>query len=311
MSYNTPILFLVFNRPEKTQIIFDIIKKLKPKKLYISADGPRKNRIKDNLLCDQVRSIVKKINWDCEQKIKFNNTNLGCKINVIESIDWFFSNVEEGIILEDDCVPSESFFYFCEELLSKYKNNEKIMQINGFNSGLNSYLDTDDSYYFSKLNTTWGWATWRRAWQKFDYNLESYIEFKQKGKIKEFYKDKGISKWMEKYLDKTFNKEDNIWSINWAFSILKNSGLCITPNINLIENIGFDKQSTSGKTEIFNKWQETKSFEIQSITHPREIEHNLKLDRLVFNIIKKIDPRASKFYYLINLTKKIFKKIFI
>ena len=311
MSYNTPILFLVFNRPEKTQIIFDIIKKLKPKKLYISADGPRKNRIKDNLLCDQVRSIVKKINWDCEQKIKFNNTNLGCKINVIESIDWFFSNVEEGIILEDDCVPSESFFYFCEELLSKYKNNEKIMQINGFNSGLNSYLDTDDSYYFSKLNTTWGWATWRRAWQKFDYNLESYIEFKQKGKIKEFYKDKGISKWMEKYLDKTFNKEDNIWSINWAFSILKNSGLCITPNINLIENIGFDKQSTSGKTEIFNEWQETKSFEIQSITHPREIEHNLKLDRLVFNIIKKIDPRASKFYYLINLTKKIFKKIFI
>ena len=311
MSYNTPILFLVFNRPEKTQIIFDIIKKLKPKKLYISADGPRKNRIKDNLLCDQVRSIVKKINWDCEQKIKFNNTNLGCKINVIESIDWFFSNVEEGIILEDDCVPSESFFYFCEELLSKYKNNEKIMQINGFNSGLNSYLDTDDSYYFSKLNTTWGWATWRRAWQKFDYNLESYIEFKQKGKIKEFYKDKGISKWMEKYLDKTFNKEDNIWSINWAFSILKNSGLCITPNINLIENIGFDKQSTSGKTEIFNKWQETKSFEIQSITHPREIEHNLKLDRLVFNIIKKIDPRASKFNYLINLTKKIFKKIFI
>ena len=311
MSYNTPILFLVFNRPEKTQIIFDIIKKLKPKKLYISADGPRKNRIKDNLLCDQVRSIVKKINWDCEQKIKFNNTNLGCKINVIESIDWFFSNVEEGIILEDDCVPSESFFYFCEELLSKYKNNEKIMQINGFNSGLNSYLDTDDSYYFSKLNTTWGWATWRRAWQKFDYNLESYIEFKQKGKIKEFYKDKGIPKWMEKYLDKTFNKEDNIWSINWAFSILKNSGLCITPNINLIENIGFDKQSTSGKTEIFNEWQETKSFEIQSITHPREIEHNLKLDRLVFNIIKKIDPRASKFYYLINLTKKIFKKIFI
>ena len=311
MSYNTPILFLVFNRPEKTQIIFDIIKKLKPKKLYISADGPRKNRIKDNLLCDQVRSIVKKINWDCEQKIKFNNTNLGCKINVIESIDWFFSNVEEGIILEDDCVPSESFFYFCEELLSKYKNNEKIMQINGFNSGLNSYLDTDDSYYFSKLNTTWGWATWRRAWQKFDYNLESYIEFKQKGKIKEFYKDKGISKWMEKYLDKTFNKEDNIWSINWAFSILKNSGLCITPNINLIENIGFDKQSTSGKTEIFNEWQETKSFEIQSITHPREIEHNLKLDRLVFNTIKKIDPRASKFNYLINLTKKIFKKIFI
>ena len=306
MSYNTPILFLVFNRPEKTQIIFDIIKKLKPKKLYISADGPRKNRIKDNLLCDQVRSIVKNIDWNCDHNFRFNDINQGCKVNVIKSIDWFFSNNEKGIILEDDCIPSESFFVFCEKLLERYNNNHKIMQINGFNGGLNFNSLIKDSYYYSKLNHTWGWASWKRAWNKFDKNFLEYDKYKNK--INNYYIDNGISSWMKVYLDKAFKNQDNIWSSNWSFSILKENGLCITPSVNLVRNIGFDTSATSGKSEIFKKFSNAKEFEFTNIIYPNEVKFNLKLDRITFNqVIKKIDPRASKFYYLLNIIKNFFK----
>jgi hypothetical protein len=308
MSFEIPILLIVFNRPEKTQIIFDIIKKIKPNKLFISADGPRKNRNKDVDLCNQTKLIIKQIDWDCDYSFQFQEKNVGCKVNVINSIDWFFSNNEMGIILEDDCVPSKSFFSFCEELLNKYQDNEEIMQINGFNCGLNFNSYIQDSYYFSKLNHTWGWASWKRAWNKFDRNLFKYTEYKNENKIHTYYVDRQISNWMERYLDKAFNDEDNIWSSNWSFSILKENGLCITPSVNLVRNIGFDKTSTSGKAKIFEKFSRAQELEIDKLLHPKYIKFNLELDKLTFNqVIKKIDPRASKFYYLINLLRNFLR----
>jgi hypothetical protein len=308
MAYETPILLIVFNRPKKTQLIFDIIKKIKPKKLFISADGPRIDKVRDTFLCDEVKSIINKVDWDCEHEIKISNTNLGCKTNVVDSIDWFFSNVENGVILEDDCIPSFSFFTFCESLLNKYKNNENIMQINGFNGGINYNSLTKNSYYFSKMNHTWGWASWKRAWDKFDKNFLNYEELILKKNIRKYYIDKSISAWMKVYFDKSYSKEDNIWSSNWAFSILKENGLCITPSKNFVRNIGFDEESTSGKSEIFKKFSNISELELDEIIHPNAIKHNLKFDQILFNqVIKKIDPRASKFYYLVNIIKNYFK----
>ena len=150
MSFETPILLIVFNRPEKTQKLFEKIKAIKPKKLFVSADGPRENFKNDKLLCNETREIFKNIDWDCDCKFKFSEKNLSCKINVIDSINWFFSLNEEGIILEDDCIPNIYFFNFCKVLLEKYKNDSLIMQINGTNLDINYSNITDKTYFFSK-----------------------------------------------------------------------------------------------------------------------------------------------------------------
>jgi len=324
MSFQTPILLIVFNRPDKTKLLFNQIKKIKPNKLYISADGPRYANPKDKELCGEVRSIVQKIDWDCDYKLKFSDKNLSCKTNVIDSINWFFSLNEQGIILEDDCIPSKSFFMFCEILLEKYKGNTNVMQINGYNGGFDFAGKVTDSYYFSKLNHTWGWASWKRAWNLFDNKCDEYKKYKSNKKILEYYVDPNIANWMITYFDKTVSKEDNIWSSIWSYSILKQNGLCITPKLNYINNIGFDGSGTSGSSKIFSQYSDD-NVNIKSnhsdektkvITHPKNIKYDVSLDQIVFyEKIKKIDPRASSIFRILDffnfygITKKI-KKIF-
>jgi len=303
MSFETPILLIIFNRPDKTKLLFEKIKLIKPKKLFVSADGPRKNNFNDEKLCEETRSIVKKINWECDYKFKFSETNLSCKTNVIESINWFFSINDKGIILEDDCIPVNSFFEFCEMLLKKYKNNQEIMQINGSNLGMDFSDLIQETYYFSKLNHTWGWATWKRAWDHFDPDLKDYFLAKKKGQILEYYKDLEISNWMNAYYDKIINFEDKIWSTNWSYSIMKNNGLCISPTINLVNNIGFDGSGTSGMAKKFSKFSSNSNDEITKYIFPKDIKYNLKYDqKLFYEKIKSIDPRASK----LNIFKKLF-----
>ena len=164
----TPVLFMVFNRPDTTKIVFDKIARIKPKYFYISADGPRKTVGDDAEKCSKVRSIVENINWDCEVKFLFQKENIGVNKAITSGIDWLFQNEEVGIILEDDCLPDLSFFPYCSELLDKYKNIESIMLISGSNLGMKS---GESSYYFSRYGQIGGWATWRSAWEKFEKML--------------------------------------------------------------------------------------------------------------------------------------------
>lgn len=175
---NVPVLLLIFNRPDTTQRVFHEIRGASPLQLFISADGPRENKPGEFEKCQITRDIVRQVDWDCEVYTNFRDKNLGCKIAVSSAIDWFFENVEEGIILEDDCLPSFSFFRFCEELLEKYRDDERIMQIGGTNL-LSEWQRSDDSYYFSKYGAIWGWATWRRAWQYYDVNMKLWPEVKK------------------------------------------------------------------------------------------------------------------------------------
>ena len=307
MEFQTPILLIVFNRPEKTQKLFEIIKKIKPKYFYVSGDGPRQNNNNDIILCNQVRDIFKKIDWNCKFKHQFKNKNLSLKKNVIESINWFFNDVSKGIILEDDCIPSKNFFSFCEILLNKYESNTKIMQINGSNGGLNYENVNQSSYFFSKINSTWGWATWRRAWECFDNNFENYEKNFMKKKIFDYYEDKEIANWMMKYFDKSYHNIDNIWSTNWAYTILKNDGLCISPLENLVENIGFDKTATSSNAEKFSNYrsQAIESFYIKNFAD--KVKYNKLNDQKYFyELISKIDPRART--SLLNKILNFFQK---
>jgi hypothetical protein len=310
MKFSVPILLIVFNRPEKTKKILRILEKLQPKYLFVSADGPRKNNKNDIILCEEVKHLVNKINWDCELKTKYSKENLSLKKNVLQSINWFFNNVDQGIILEDDCLPSLNFFDFCEKLLKKYQDEETIMQINGCNGGLVYENINNASYFFSKINTTWGWASWKRAWDKFDENFEDYKLYEERDLILNYYEDPEISNWMKAYFDKSINNTDNIWSTNWAYTILKNNALCISPLKNLVENIGFDKSATSGNAERFFLYRKKIDENFFIKKYADKIEYVKKNDQNYFyNLIKKIDPRANRSYFRLQI-KKILLKIF-
>lgn len=291
---DVPVLLLIFNRQEVTKKVFDEIRKASPKKLFIAADGPRENHKNDNENCRLTRQICDNVNWECDVITRYSDINQGCKIAVSTAITWFFEYVEAGIILEDDCLPSYDFFNFCMEMLSKYKDNPKVMQISGSNYLGEKYHPNAD-YYFSGLNDIWGWATWRRAWQKFDLDMNGYKEFREAGGIRNYLKDRHMSNWLTIYLDDALNKDASVWSSQWTYTILKNNGLTIVPSKNLVENIGFEEQGTHSANR---SWQLYNNFPIQHLKvgkHPKLVQRDMVADRIRFQVIKITDPRCFLF----------------
>lgn len=237
----SPILFLIFNRPKETQILFDAIKEVKPEKLYIAADGPRNNG-KDDTACQEVKKIVSLIDWECEVKTLYREKNLGCKVAVSEAITWFFGNEEEGIILEDDCLPSSDFFRFCDELLEKYREDDHVGHICGTN-----LLDDkrgDGDYYYSKLPMIWGWASWRRVWSKYDITMSNFQEFRKNDSLNKITDNRYIKNHLYNTFSLTYKGEINTWDYQYFYSITVNDIVSIMPNYNMITNIGFNENGT-------------------------------------------------------------------
>ncbi|MDL1966955.1 MAG: glycosyltransferase family 2 protein [Deltaproteobacteria bacterium] len=239
----TVVLFLIFNRSDTTKQVFEAIRQAKPPRLYVAADGQRVDKPGEAEKCEEVRRIATQVDWDCEVKTLFRDKNLGCKYAVSGAIDWFFENEEEGIILEDDCLPSQSFFWFCEELLERYLGDERVMQICGSNF-LNGWLRNDDSYYFSQYGPVWGWASWRRAWIYYDVDMKLWPEVKEKKIFLDFCDGKSEMSYRLNLYDKVFAGEIDTWDYQWGFAKIINHGLSVTPNANLISNIGFREDGT-------------------------------------------------------------------
>jgi len=270
----TPILFLVFNRPDTTKRVFEEIKKAKPKQLFIAADGPRTKEEEEKT--NSVRKyVISNINWPCKVKKLFRRKNLGCKYAVSGAIDWFFDNVTEGIILEDDCLPDKSFFRFCQELLKRYKNDERIMSISGQN--YIGKFNVQESYLFSKYAFIWGWATWKRAWEKMDFELKKYCEIKKEEKLKKNYPNFIERKLRERKIRNVLNKKVDTWDIQWSVSHNINKKLCIIPKINLVENIGFSNNNFTNTKENYwdKKFLHHKANEMKfPLKHPKEFDIN-------------------------------------
>ncbi len=243
--FQTPILFLIFNRPEPTIQVFSVIKKIKPKYLFIAADGPRRNKEGEQDLCDKSRSIIKQIDWDCEVKTLFREENLGCGKAVSESITWFFEHVEHGIILEDDTLPDITFFTFCEELLEKYKNDNRVGQIAGNNFGILNPELAQYSYLFTKYVSIWGWATWKRAWNYYDFDISLYSS--DLDSIKDMMKNEFTDNELKhrlNILEIMSKKGMDTWDYQWMFCNLVQNMMTIIPTTNLITNIGFGEDAT-------------------------------------------------------------------
>lgn len=249
--FNTPILLITFNRPENTKSVFDKIRTVRPKIFYISCDAPRQNVESDIKKVELVKSIVSEIDWDCDVHYLFQNENLGCNLGPRSAIDWFFNEVEYGIILEDDCLPSISFFLFCQEILVKYRNDTSVMAVTGTN--ITTGIDFADDYWFSKYALMWGWATWNRSWALYDPNISDWNSINKIRFLKNL-KMGGvffIFTWFS-ILQKTYKlgSKATWWDYQWIFTCWKNNGLVVAPKVNLIKNIGFSSEATHTKTKV-------------------------------------------------------------
>lgn len=299
--FNTPILFLIFNRPDTTQKVFDRIREIKPKYLYVAADGPRETKEGEKEKCEATRSIINNIDWDCEVKTLFREENMGCKIAVSSAITWFFDNVEQGIILEDDCLPHPSFFKYCETLLEKYKDVEEVMHIGGNNFSYKRNWFKQEQYYFSAYSLIWGWATWRRAWLKFDINLSNYESLFASEQITHYLKSpEEINYWKER-LERVKYQDFNTWDYSWYYSIWQNNGKCISPFKNLVKNIGFGDEATHTTTNgLYNPVERLKSYKLKVKKHPSRNQINHLEDRLTFK---------NYFLHVPTFFEKVFFKI--
>lgn len=279
--FNTPILFIIFNRPDTTVKVFQEIRRAKPRQLFIAADGPREENIDDVKKCNEARKVAFQVDWDCEVKTLFHNKNRGCGVAPAENITWFFEHVEQGIILEDDCLPHPSFFRFCEDMLLFYKNNFKISQISGDNFQHGKKWG-NASYYFSKYTHIWGWATWRDRWLQYDFELKLADEYRKKGLIEsKCSNSKERAFWHRKLNMLSGGKRKDIWDYQWMFSCWNMNGLSVVPNKNLVSNIGFDNTATH-TVSYNNKIANLPTFEIGKIQHPKAIVEETGADNYTF-----------------------------
>lgn len=276
MKLNTPVLFLVFNRPDTTERVFEAIRQAKPPRLYIAADGPRQNRVGENDKCNEVRKIATAIDWPCEVRTLFREKNLGCTEAVSSAIDWFFEAEEMGIILEDDCLPTPDFFNFSEAMLLKYRDETRIMHISGSNLQVDN-VKHDASYYFSSMPVIWGWATWRRAWKHYDVRLKDLDGLIEKSKKEPYFLSSDERKALLFCFD-LVKYAMHTWDWQWIYTIKKERGLCITPYVNLISNIGFGHADATATVEISSN-SNIPTQEIGKITDPKSIEIDFVADK--------------------------------
>ena len=240
--FNTPIIFFSFNRPLETQAVFAQIALLKPTKLFLVADGPRSAHPSDLILCNQVRDIISEVTWQCHVSQLFFDTNQGCRQAILQGLNWVFEQETTAIILEDDCVPDPSFFLFCQELLDYYQDNPRIMSIGGYRY-LPDEIQNPESYCFSKYTQSWGWATWKRAWNLMDAELMTWDDVSQSTWLSSYLANpQYITYW--KYIFNQMQKRMNTWDYAWAYSCWRNNGLTIHPKVNLISPIGFGNNAT-------------------------------------------------------------------
>lgn len=287
-TYDVPIMLMLFNRLDTTREVFARVRQARPKRLFVAANGPRPGVPSDVAACAAVRDfIMKSVDWDCDLQTDFPETNVDMQARWWKTLDWFFDSVDRGIILEDDCVPDMSFFPYCAELLEKYKDDERIMHINGsnFQFGIQRGATAEGraaSYYFSEYAHVWGWATWRRAWRRFDPRISSFPAFAANGKFESIMASAREAKYWRTYLEKIRVGILNSTDIKWIYTIWANDALCITPNKNLISNIGFGLGA--GHTFFKEKTMGQKTFDIGKLEHPQtsRIAPDIQADLFTF-----------------------------
>ena len=318
-KFKTPILIIAWKRPRQTRELIKRIKKINPSILYVACDGPKnKDIIEDNKVKDTKRILLESFEEINSKKYLFSKINQGCKLGVSNAINWFFEHEKEGIILEDDCIPNLEFFSFCQEMLETYRNDERIWSITGHNQQ-NNIQRGSGTYYFSKYPRSWGWATWKRCWVKYDRDITDWPNIKSKGILKNKLKNKREINFWENILDNIYHRNSpNTWDYQWSLSAFLNDGFTIVPNKNLIKNIGFDEDSTHTFGSDLNFFIEKKHKKRKSIfptIHPDYFVTNKKADEIVDIFEYSGGNKISKIFIIKKVKnikiklKKLIKKL--
>lgn len=295
---NTPVAFIVFNRPDLTRLTFEAIRKQQPAQLFLIADGQRSGHPSDAVQCTEVRKIVERIDWPCEVRFNYSERNLGCKDRVVTGLDWVFSQVEQAIILEDDCLPHPDFFKFSVTLLERYRDDTRVMTITG-NNFQDGHQHGEASYYFSKYVHVWGWATWRRAWQMNDLKVTFWPNWKVSKAWTKSMPDRLEREHWADVFNRAYRGELTTWDHQWTASVWYQGGLTATPNVNLVTNIGIGPDATH--TVQSNILLTIPSKALGVLEHPKAVKVNLKADRYVFDQyyggnIRRLRCRINRLY---------------
>ncbi|WP_216901919.1 glycosyltransferase family 2 protein [Synechococcus sp. CCY 9618] len=283
MSFNTPILLIAWRRPQQTQRVIESIRPMRPSHVFVACDGPRPDHAEDIELVEAVKEVCRsEINWPCTIEKRYSKANQGCRIGVSDAVSWFFSNVEEGIILEDDCRPSQEFLPFCSELLERYRDDSRIWGIAGSNFQGGTWRG-DGSYYFSRYPHCWGWASWRRCWKHYDSELKSWPALKKSDLMETIFTDPTEKAFWSNTWDLLRNEgEPDTWDYQWCYTVFANGGLIALPNQNLVENIGYGADATHTKTEQYSTKIDRS---LGEIVHPCWILRNSMADRSTFKTV--------------------------
>lgn len=289
----TPVVLIIFNRPDQTEKVFEVIRQAKPPKLLVIADGPRAERPGEAQKCAAARAVIDRVDWDCEVFKNYSDVNLGCDPRISSGLNWVFETVEEAIILEDDCVPHPTFFRYCEELLERYRHDARVMNISGQNVLFGRH-QTEYSYYFSRYTLCWGWASWRRAWQYFDVDVKLWPEIRDQNLIKNVLVDPYAVKVWERTVQLLYDGYLTGWDFKWMFACWLQNGFCILPNGNLVTNIGHGSEAThtnDEKSPYNNMLVEAMSFPLK---HPPFVIRNLEADKFTQRTLFDYDPNFFK-----------------
>ncbi len=275
-SPDVPVLFLVFNRPDLAARVFARIRAARPARLFVAADGPRPNRPDDEATCRECRRLAELVDWPCEVRTLFRETNLGCRAAVSSAITWFFEQVEAGVVLEDDCLPDPSFFPYCAELLARYRDDERVTTISGMGYRRPG-LCGRDSYGFTTYQLIWGWATWRRAWRRYEPTLERWPFLADPAWLRRHLGDARAARIWSQLVAAYRRQQVDTWDYPWNFSCWVHGGLGIVPAVNLVDNIGFGPggtHTTDGDSQLAPA--AALPFPLR---HPRRVKCNRRLDR--------------------------------
>ncbi len=306
---NTAVLLLAYNRPDLTRRVFKAIQKARPSRLYISQDGPRNTSTFELSQIKAVRDCLQ-IKWPCKVKYNFQTKNLGCKSGVSFGLNWFFSHENEGIVLEDDCLPHASFFSFCTCLLQKYRNQAKIGVINGTN--FTGYRPKDgSSYYFTKYPHIWGWAGYAHVMRGYDQNIQAWPRVKETALWKNLFKNGFERDYWNGIMERTYLNKIDTWDYQFAMNLWVQQKICISPAVNLVENIGFGKNATHTERKTLISRLSQKN-DLKHIIHPKKIELNLNNEekefKKIFQTPENKNKRKKKINLLLFITTKTFLK---
>ncbi|MEI9475034.1 MAG: glycosyltransferase family 2 protein [Deltaproteobacteria bacterium] len=302
----TPVALIIFNRPETTTRVFEEIRKAQPPQLLVVADGPRVDHPTDPERCAAARAIIDQVDWDCDIRKNYSEINLGCRRRVSSGLAWVFQEVEEAIILEDDCVPHPTFFRFCEELLEKYRDDGRIGHIGGVNFQFGRRR-TDYSYYFSRYNHIWGWASWRRAWEQYDPDMKLWPEIREGRWLLDFLGERRLVAYWWNTFQNVYEGKIDTWDYQWTFHCWIQSRRSILPCVNLISNIGFDTTAThtKGQSAFSNMKTEPMGFPLD---HPPYVLRDSVSDRYTETHHYSIKLSLSTVYQGIRYIRKRFMR---